>query len=370
MEIHQDDLLFFHDVATTMRAVAAEYKLFVKSISHYPMPASGMVDCKGDCSHDGNIRLVMRCTENGQWCAAPRTPASIWQTAAHELAHLRHFNHGVEFQEFQLELEEAIKNHQHRNKMIKKLAKLRESRASEAQVGTAAAAEAFASMINKLMLDYELSPSDIDYARSDSDPVIEVKVDLGAYKIRQQKTRIAWQETLAGIVAQAHLCTFLLRPKSNDIWFVGTKSHAVYAEYAYGTLVPVIDKLSDVEYYAFLGKCQREGNSSRAHGYRPAWLKAFVLRIEERFKEARQAAIYESPTSESTALMRLNGALQKVNRYIDDKFSGHRRTASALAAKVRYHAEGRAAGRAAADRVALGRRGLEGGVAKQLGDGR
>lgn len=161
------------------------------------------------------------------------------------------------------------------------------------------------------------------------------------------------------------MCTFLLNRGSNKIWFVGTKSHASVAEYAYGTLTPIVDKLSDKEYYAYLGQCQREGCSWKAHGFRPAWLQAFVTRINERFFESRKAAIAEAP-NESTALVRLNGALAKVDKYIEDKFASTHRHVEALKG-AKYHAAGREAGRAAADRVPLGRRGVEGLATKLIG---
>lgn len=366
---HVDDLLFFTEVATAMTAVARAYTLPLRVISHLAMPKSGMADRMGQCDATGHIQLVLRCTVDGQWCDEPMSPSEVWDTAAHELAHLRHMNHGVKFQEFEEEMREAIKNRQedHQEKVLRRLVKLQASKESEAAIGNAEAAEAFASMINKMLIEYELNPSDIDYARTvDRDPVIEMPVNLGAYKIRVQKTRIAWQESLARIVAKAHLCSFLLRSGSNSIWFVGINSHAMVAEYAYGTLVPVIDKLSDVEYYAFLGKCQRDGNSKLAHGFRPAWLSAFVQRIDERFFEARKAVVAEA-TSESQALMRLDGALVKVRRYIEDKFEGRRGSAAMLNGGAKYHAAGRAAGRAAADRMALGRRGVSGSDVKRLG---
>jgi hypothetical protein len=248
--------------------------------------------------------------------------------------------------------------------VLKRLAKLQASAEGEAAVGNATAAQAFAALINKMMLDYELSESDLEYAKTlDDDPIIEFPVNLGTYKIRIQRTRIAWQEQLASIVAKANMCTFLIRTKSNSIWFVGTQSHVTVAEYTYGTLVPIIDKLSDQEYYAFLAKCQREGRSWMAHGYRPAWLNSFMQRIEERFFEARKAAVAEAP-NQSTALMRINTALVKAQGYIDIKYKG--KTSAAVNGKRDYNAAGRADGRAAANRIPLDRRGVDGGKSKNL----
>src|SRR3990172_7081848 len=107
MNIYPDDVLFFTEVSQAMRNVAKKYELPLQSITSLPMPKAGMADRMGDCSHSGNIRLVLRCTENGQWCDAPMSPQEVWDTAAHELAHLRHMNHGIAFQEFYDELCDA-----------------------------------------------------------------------------------------------------------------------------------------------------------------------------------------------------------------------------------------------------------------------
>ena len=367
MNIYPDDVLFFTEVSQAMRNVAKKYELPLQSITSLPMPKAGMADRMGDCSHSGNIRLVLRCTENGQWCDAPMSPQEVWDTAAHELAHLRHMNHGIAFQEFYDELCDAISNQQidHKQKVLDKLIKLQASRNSEAELGNSEAAEAFASMINKMLIEYELNPSDIDYARAtDKDPVIEMWVDFGAYKIEKKKARVAWMETLASSVANAHLCKILIQPGSANICFVGTKSHATVAEYVFGTMVPFIDKMSkkaEISYWHQTG-CGR-GRNNQALGYRAAWINAFITRIWERFAEARKAAVVVAPC-QSTALIRLDGALIKVQSYIDDKFS-HRKAAKSanrLHGRYSYHEDGLAAGRAAANNIALGKRGVASGA--------
>ncbi len=374
--IHPDDVLLFNEVSSAMYKVARTYNLPLNKVVGYPMPERGMANRLGDCSHSGEIRLVLRCTVDGVWCDAPLDPEMVWDTAAHELAHLRHMNHGDEFQNFCEELQVAMNNRKqdHKAKMIEKLIKLQTQRQGEADLGNEAAAEAFAAMCNKLMLEYELNPSDLDYARAtDNDPVIEMQVQNHLYNIEVSKVRVAWQESLAMGIAKAHLCTILIRPGSNAIYFVGTRSHATVAEYVYGTMVPLISKMSknaEVAYWKATG-CGR-GANNKAKGFRSAWIDAFIGRIWERFAEARRAAVAQAAathgTSTETGLIRLDGAMQKVRKYIDDKFS-HRRAASkagVLNHRSRNHADGRASGRAAADRITLGQRGITGGSNNKL----
>lgn len=380
MNIHPDDILTFSEVVEAMRRVAATYNLPLRHIEGMSMPKSGMANRMGDCAYSGDIRIVFRCTIDGVWCDEPISPDVIYDVAAHELAHLRHMNHGPEFQDFCEELQVAMQNQRedHKQKVIKKLIKMQASRQSEAELGNAEAAEAFAGMINKMLIEYELNPSDLDYARAtDNDPVIEVPVNQSTYRIESLKTRVAWQESLASSVARAHLCTILVRPNSNSIIFVGTKSHALVAEYVYGTMVPLITTMSkkaELAYWHQTG-CGR-GANNKARGYRSAWIDAFIRRIWERFAEARRQAVAESAaaqgTSSETGLMRLDGALRKVDKYINDKFA-NRRAASTIGQlnhRSRNHADGRAAGRAAADNITLGRRGITGnaGPKKLLGE--
>ncbi len=364
--VHPDDVLFFHDVRSAMQKIAKRYALPLRTITVLPMPEAGMADRKGDCTHDGHIRLVMRCTVDGEWCASPRNPDDVWSTAAHELAHLKHFDHGTKHYEFSQELYQALKNQleDHRDKVIARLVKMQASRDGEAAIGNAAAAEAFAGAINKMLLEHELNPSDLDYARAqDNDPVIEVPVDRLLYKIDHKQQRIAWQENLARIVSRAHLCSFFIREGSNWIAFVGTKSHAVVAEYAFGVLVPAAEQLATQAYNDYWKHLRKTNQPvTMARGFRASWLVAFVERIGERFDESRKAAVAAAPEGTSTALLRLSGAMTKVRTYIDDKFQGKRRSAGYIGGSRANHDAGRAQGRAAADSMAIGRRGVNAGA--------
>jgi len=271
-------------------------------------------------------------------------------------------NHGLGFQTFELEMQQAVANMRidHRQKVIDRLLKMQASRDGEAHLGNEAAAEAFAAAFNRMMLQHELSQSDLDYAKNtDNDPIVQILVDLSRYRIEEKKSRIAWQETLASVVAHAHLCKFLIRPGSNCITFVGTKAHATVAEYVYGTLVPAAVVLCNKAYgeygkesIAETGKWQ-----VKTPGFKESWTTAFIQRLAERFEETKQTAVEEVSIGSSLALVRLGGALAKVQHYIDDKFKS--RGASPLQRIRGFHTEGQRRGRAAADAMTIGRRGLE-----------
>lgn len=371
--IHPDDILLFQEVSKVARQVARHYELPLRSIEGFPMPKKDMADWMGDCSHTGVIRIVLRCTVDGEWCDAPLSPPEVWDTVAHELAHLRYMDHGEEFWKFQVELKQAVSNKKvdHRDKVLERLVKLQNSREGEARLGNTEAAESFAAAINKMLIENELEPSAIDYARSmDHDPVIEMKVNWAQHmrpgddpkKFQPGKKRIAWQESLARIVSRAHLCQFLISGHSDTIWFVGTKSHATVAEYVYTTLVLATYDMVTEATNIYKRRCKREGSPEKAIGFRDSWLSAFILRIAERFEDARKAAVTHAavdvPGGETQALMRLSGALTKAQKYIDDKFRAGHHSLAALQGPRGYNNDGRQAGRAAADKMAIGRRGV------------
>lgn len=369
MNLHPDDILLFHEVAAAMRRVAKQYGLPLVSVEPHPDPAYATA-ARGYCTADGRIFIALRGQVDGTWDAEPRRDEDVWQTAAHELAHLKHFNHGAGFQEFEQEMCAAMRNqHQdHREKVLARLVKMQRARDGERALGNVAAAEAFAEAINRMLIEHELHPSDIDYARTcDDDPVIELPVAMDAYGIEQMRCRIAWQETLARIVARAHLCTFLVQRGSNAIIFVGTRSHATVAEYVYGTLLPCVKRMAWSDYRVHA----RLHGTQASKGFVGAWTAAFVSRIAERFESARQAAVakhvpVDVPGAQSTALLRLDGQLVKVKQYIDHKFAKKSRYASALYAHYSRHDGGSAMGRAAADKVTIGRKGVTGGRAPKL----
>jgi hypothetical protein len=365
--IHPDDVLFFEEVRQVMFRVAGKYKLPIRTVTPHPKPEYATAPL-GDCSRSGDIRLTMRGMTAGTWDTSPRRIQDVWDTAAHELAHLRHHNHGVAFQEFEEEMQEAVNNQtvDHREKVLRRLVKMQAQRDSEAKLGNIHAADAFAAAVNRMMLENELRPSDLDYQRAKTDdPVIQLLVDRYKHGLERKNTRVAWEETLARVVARAHLCQFLIRTGSNDVWFVGTKSHATVAEYVYAVLIREASQLADKEYVKFFHKAKAEGDVTRARGFRAAWLDSFVQRVHERLEAERTAAVKvaaaDVPGGESVALMRIDQALVKVRDYIS-KFQKKRRYASALNGGRAGHAEGRAWGRAAADRMAIGRKGVASGA--------
>jgi hypothetical protein len=243
------------------------------------------------------------------------------------------------------------------DKLLGKLAKMVAARDGEAAIGNEAAADAFASAINRLLLDHDLTMAEVDFAASvKEDPIVELHADLAKFGVDRKKARVGWQEALARVVATAHMCKFMVIMGSNAIIFVGTKEHATVAEYAYGTLVAATEKMSWKAYNKmFYGLKNNGGDVREARGYRAAWLSSFVNRMEQRFREAQMGAF--ASVAPGVGLMRVNQSLAKAQSYLDGK-----KTKKSAAARMdhSWNRAGHADGKAAANAVPLDRRGVGG----------
>ena len=237
------------------------------------------------------------------------------------------------------------------DKILDRLAKLKAMQLSEAAIGNEAAAQAFAAAVNKMLLEHELSEMDIPLAgQSPEDPMFSLRVDLDAYGIKRVKSRIGWQEALAHIVAKANLCKFLVIPGSNVLTFVGTKPHAIAAEFTYGILAAAANKMSLAARASYWYRNSQEPNFTSGN-FRAAWLRGFINRVGERLAETKRAEV--SATSNSgTAMVRLDTALVRVEAYVKATYGGKTTYSTKLGVGCR---EGQQAGRDAADRMHLGK---------------
>lgn len=247
------------------------------------------------------------------------------------------------------------------DKILDKLSKLKASAEGEAKLGNTAAAEAFASAINRMLLEHELSMTDIPVAGVKEEPIVEVRVNLDAHGIKFSRVRIGWQEALARVVAPAHLCKFLITTGSNYITFVGTTQHATIAEYAYGVLAGAADRMSKEardEYW----RLHRDEPDFESGNFRAAWLQGFIERIAERFREALAAEVKAAPAGESQALMRVNTALTRAKDYVAEKYKKSTPAAHMGSGISKGYHEGRKA----ADKITLGQKSVGTSTPKRL----
>lgn len=247
-------------------------------------------------------------------------------------------------------------------RILDKLSKLKAAQEGEAAIGNAAAAEAFASAINRMLLQHELSMSDVPLSTAKEELIVEVLVSGKEHGIKFSRVRVGWQEALASIVAKAHLCKFLVTTGTNFITFVGTHTNAMIAGYAYGVLASAADRMSMTAREEWWKK-ECGGRHVASGGFRQAWLQGFIKRISERFEEAKQAEVQTSANA-GTALMRLSNQLTRVAKHVDEKY---KTKAAATSPVGGNNSAGVRAGREAADRVALGRKGVDGAAQVRIG---
>ncbi len=245
-------------------------------------------------------------------------------------------------------------------KILDRLAKLKAAAEGEAKVGNAEAADAFATAINRLLLQHELSEADIPLNVVKEEPIVELLVNAGQFGIEFRRMRCGWQEALARIVAEAHLCKYLVTSGTNNITFVGTLAHVTVAEYAYGVLASAADRMSMAAREEWW-KDECGGRHLASGNFRAAWLMGFVERIAQRFLEARVVEVRAAANS-SQALMRLDNALVRVQAYIGEKY---KKKAPATAMRGGSSA-GREAGRKAADAMPLGQKGIRTSTHKRI----
>lgn len=113
---HQDDHALYVLCEIAACKVADDYKLDLKGFEHKRRPspdgAIGLCDLRTNV-----ISIVFRFRalqmDGGKWWKKRLSLRMILETIAHELAHLRHDNHGTEFKEFERELIPKVREAYH-----------------------------------------------------------------------------------------------------------------------------------------------------------------------------------------------------------------------------------------------------------------
>ena len=194
--------------------------------------------------------------------------------------------------------------------ILEKLAKIKRHADSAKAIGSDAEAEAFASLLQRMLIEHKLEMTDLEFEEMERTEEVEKHyIDYSQYPdIKMRKTRVEWIERLAIIVARAHFCRTLVHDRSSRVTLVGRKSDAAVAEYMIITLQRLLERMSDKKAYYYRLECNRS-KVPVVPGYRETYLTSFIVRLSERYEEERR----RSESSGSTALIRLSGSLQKVD---------------------------------------------------------
>jgi hypothetical protein len=230
-------------------------------------------------------------------------------------------------------------------KIIDKIVKLKKMSDGAKAIGSEIEAEAFASMLQKMLLDHRLEMSDIEFASMEKESAVERHfIDYEQYPdIKIKKQRVMWIERLAGVVARAHFCEILVHPGSSFITLIGRHEDWAVAEFALCTLQRAAAKMAKTADYQHRLRCHRE-HKPVGRGFKESWLESFVVRIADRYEAERSSRL-----GQSTALVRVNRA----EKAVADFMKQFTKKSSALSSHTKFHPEGARQGRAAADAINL-----------------
>ena len=153
-------------------------------------------------------------------------------------------------------------------------------------------AEAMAEAIQRILLKHNLSMSRVEFEIENKKPVGPALWDPEVWGAKILNKRSAWREELAVVVAYAHLCTLLVMPKTNSLFFVGREDHRLCALYAYSMLVRFAERQSRHETRKKRRELRKsEGTAKNAYGWREAWLHGFNLSIADRYRAMEEAMV-------------------------------------------------------------------------------
>lgn len=237
-------------------------------------------------------------------------------------------------------------------KVLDKLRKIKAKAEGAKEIGSEAEAQAFADMLQKMLLDHKLSLTDLEFEQAEQEsPVDAYYINYGLYPdLPLKRTRIQWVEALAGVVARAHFCRILVYSGSSRLTIVGKREDCQVAEYMFVTLYRAAKKLADRANRQYTADCHRR-EQRVSPGFYGSWIGAFTHRLYQRYEEER----WSREQSSSTALMRISRSLVKVDQWMKDQQENGavNKKASQLSRDTRFNAEGVKRGREAADKINL-----------------
>jgi len=209
------------------------------------------------------------------------------------------------------------------NEVIKlkdKMQKLLNHATSAENIGNQAEAEAFMKKLNKLCLQHKIAMTEIqafDPENSD-ESITDQMVDKYENGLPIVSRRQAIVERLAGCIARANNCTFLISRGSNDIWFAGRDQDRKFAihmfSYAWKSMLEDCNREQKKTYYHF----KKLGMLEQAKGFKASFKKGFVSAIEDRLHEAREE-VKETVDEKTFALITTN-QLIAVRDYVANKY--------------------------------------------------
>jgi len=214
--------------------------------------------------------------------------------------------------------------------ILLKLQKLIAHRDSAEKIGSLKEAEAFAELIQKLLLKHKLTISDVDAHKEEEAGVSSgLDVDPRRFGMKDKDDMIHWLFKLAATIAKVNDCQLMVTSRTvktnkaekkatgkdykyestNRFIFVGIQTDRMVAEEFYVYMAKLVWELAGkagdsmkedfrTEILRQLGKCAPGHLSAKLHDFRHSYCKGFVDAVSERLVEAydlakREAAVQE-----------------------------------------------------------------------------
>lgn len=202
--------------------------------------------------------------------------------------------------------------------IIEKIRKLHRKAESCKQMGSEEEAQAFAEAVQRMMNDYKISMSDIDFEKELKKGVEKERIRWSDHGMQTTKKRSEWIIRLAGVIARHHSCQIVSIIRSNSIIVVGHEHNRKAASYVIVVLVRLVSDIADKEYNKYYSECLALGTPSKAKGFKASFIDGFTIRVFNRLKE-QQDKLRES-TAGSTAIVRVGSELAAVKKFVDDNY--------------------------------------------------
>lgn len=256
-----------------------------------------------------------------------------------------------------------------KEKLLEKLQKIKNMAEGAKKIGNEAEAQAFAAMLQQLLLKHKLDMTDIEYAAEMKDePIVEQRAEYiringkRVYKdfpdVEIVERRRLWAEQLAAVIASAYASRILVSEGWSIITFVGHRSNVAICEFLFLTLLRSADKMSTTAAKSFRAKQRREngGAGMTDRGFRESWLEGFVTRIAQRLTEERNQ--FGKAEQQCTALVRVNKEALAVKNYVEEK---HTKMAKEIGRARNFNHNGYLEGKKAADNMNIKGNAMNGG---------
>lgn len=198
--------------------------------------------------------------------------------------------------------------------VIQKIRKLLKLQYGAEKIGNSGEAYQAAKMVRKLLLEYNLSLSDIQEEQQQAARIVET--DPLSYA---DQYGVSWKQNLLMIICRYNLCSLIVCPRRKQMNIVGTEANTIVVKEFYEYLLQVFRRLSMER----LNEAQNEYLGTGRFMTEPKkkdFLRSYLEGVSRGLQENYEA---QQPTSQETGLMVCHKQL--IKSYLESKSIGKAR---------------------------------------------